>query len=502
MTTVDSSRLSNLFTSISPDSCEEDVENKVIIPLLLLLGYSQEDWQAQAIIGKVRLDYQVHPQNAITPYPPYLVIEAKAPHKKIAYTTWQINRYMRTIGGLLGLLTNGYQFRILYNYHGHIETLAEYSQLELINNDNFKSFYSLLCKKMGLKVSKAFFLSQDRIHQKLVPVLAEKFVNPAMFGLCKKKLTNLDTANTIPGENPVTMPEETTTRFSGNKSMIITVFNNKGGVGKTTLTINLASALSMKGKRVLLIDVDAQANMTTGLGIDPLEDVEYQGRKDITHLLTDPRVKLEDTIVHKKWHESQISLDIIPSHIRLSQMETTLNQTVGIDQVLEKKLRNHNYDFVFIDPPPSFSRVNGISLMASSAVLIPTQLAAYPIRALEYVLERISDVSAMKESKPIQILGIAVSMYDQRSSDFNKTMTQRLFEILEKREASYIPLFPEKTWIPRLNILSLCQDYGYPLYQAEFEDRLKYQEKEAAEKAIERYMELAQHLISITQGES
>lgn len=284
------------------------------------------------------------------------------------------------------------------------------------------------------------------------------------------------------------------------KSMIITVFNNKGGVGKTTTTINLAAALNKLGKRVLLIDIDAQANLTMGLGIDPLDDIEQKGKKDITHLLTEPRTKLEDTITTTNWGDVQ--LDLVPSHIRLSRMETTLNQTVDSDRLLAKKLKKHDYDFVLIDPPPSFGKVNSISLMASSAILIPTQLSAYAIRALEYVLDRTNEIEQLKD-EPLPILGIAVSMYDQKSSNYNKSMVVRLFEIIEKSGGSNkVELFPENTWIPRLNIVSICQDKGYPLYQGEFDNTLVSQEKEAAQKVLERYTNLAQHLIKVTTGDS
>jgi cellulose biosynthesis protein BcsQ len=279
--------------------------------------------------------------------------------------------------------------------------------------------------------------------------------------------------------------------------MIITVFNNKGGVGKTTMTINLAAALNQLGKQVLLIDIDAQANLTTGLGIDPLEDIESQGKKDITHLLTEPKTTLEETIIKKQW--KNVQLNIVPSHIRLSNMESELIQIIDSDRLLVKKLKNHNYDFVLIDPPPSFGKVNRISLMASSAILIPTQLSPYPIRALEYVIEKLNDIAQQKDEPP-SILGIAVSMYDQRSSNFNLSMSERLFDILQKNAASSkIVLFPETTWIPRLNIVSNCPDKGYPLSQAEFDDKLTPSDKEAAQKAIERYTNLAEHLSNITE---
>jgi cellulose biosynthesis protein BcsQ len=248
---------------------------------------------------------------------------------------------------------------------------------------------------------------------------------------------------------------------------------------------------------VLLIDIDAQANLTTGLGIDPLEDIENQGKKDITHLLIDPRVKLEDIVIEKQW--GNLKLHLVPSHIRLGHMEADLVRIVDIDRVLAKKLRNHHYDFVLIDPPPSFSKVNGISLMASSGILIPTQLSPYPVRALEYVIEQARKIGEYKE-EALPILGIVVSMYDQRSSSFNLSMRSRIFEILDKvGEQDNIELFPEHTWVPRLNIVSNCPDKGYPIFSSEFDNQLTFQEKEAAQKASERYLELAQHLVKVSK---
>lgn len=249
------------------------------------------------------------------------------------------------------------------------------------------------------------------------------------------------------------------------------------------------------GKRVLLIDIDAQANLSTGLGIDPLNDIELAGKKDITHLLLEPKTKLQDVIYKKRW--GSIELDVVPSHIRLSKMESELIQTVDSDRLLIKKLKNHGYDFVFIDPPPSFGKVNSISLMASSGILIPTQLSPYPIRALEYVIGRVEEIEAYKD-EPLPILGIAISMYDQRSSSFNLSMEESLRDVLSKNSKDKkIELLPENTWVPRLNIISKCPEKGYPIQQAEFDDNLSSQERESAQAAIMKLENLAGHLLNL-----
>jgi cellulose biosynthesis protein BcsQ/predicted type IV restriction endonuclease len=492
MTADSSSTLQDIFKAITLNSSESDVEKKIVIPLLLTLGYTSADWQTQVVILQSKLDFLVGQSDSALITTPYLIIEVKAPNKNIAHSVWQINNYMRRAGAVLGLLTNGYDFCILYNYEEKITQIVEYSQATLIHQ--YKIFHKILSKKTYLHYTATLYKNQQQIRLHFLKLISQTVQQEHMLGLFNKAKTS-PTQIQQPSEKEILVPETKEER----KSMIITVFNNKGGVGKTTTTINLAAALNKLGKRVLLIDIDAQANLTTGLGIDPLEDVEQQGKKDITHLLLEPRTKLEDVVITKQWGE--LELHVVPSHIRLGRMETTLNQTVDSDRLLAKKLKKHDYDYVLIDPPPSFGKVNGISLMASSALLIPTQLSAYAIRALEYVLDRTNEVEQLKD-EPLPILGIAVSMYDQKSSNYNKSMVVRLFEILEKSGGSNkAELFPESTWIPRLNIVSISQDKGYPLYQGEFDERLASQEKEAAQKVLERYTNLASHLIKITTGE-
>lgn len=196
----------------------------------------------------------------------------------------------------------------------------------------------------------------------------------------------------------------------------------------------------------------------------------------------------------KRWN--QVYLDIIPSHIRLSDMEPQLLSTVDVDNVLAKKLRRYKneYDFIFIDAPPSFGKVNTISLMASSAILIPTQLAPYPIRALEYVMNRAFAIDDARE-EPLPILGIAVSMYDKKSKRVNAEMRKLIDSILNKdQRRKEIPIFPEDTWIPNLAVVNTNALKGRPICEAEFDHDLSQNDKEAAAKALSNYEALARHL--------
>ncbi|HEY9705261.1 MAG TPA: AAA family ATPase, partial [Allocoleopsis sp.] len=317
--------ISTILQSITLKSSEREIEQKIVIPLLELLDYNTSDWQDQAKIGRLKPDFIVHPENAPTLHPSFLIIEVKAANKKLSDRTWQISRYMRKTSAIFGLLTNGYDFHILYNDHTNIITIAEYSQTQLIKQ--YVEFYKLLCKETCLNFLSVLYSEQEQV-----------------------KLQFLHNLKPHTQDINITINTEKTMIDVPKQAQIITVFNNKGGVGKTTTTINLAAALNTLGKKVLLIDIDAQANLTMGLGIDPLQDVENQGKKDISHLLTEPRLTLEEVMFKKRWND--IELDIIPSHIRLSDMETTLNQTPDIDRILSKKLKKYRseYDYILIDP--------------------------------------------------------------------------------------------------------------------------------------------------------
>lgn len=481
--------------AITSNSSESDVEHKIVIPLLNLLGYDHTDWKSQASIRSLKIDFLVYPKELKRVGLPYLVIEVKSPKKNISQCQWQLKNYMRQSSAVLGLLTNGYNFHLFYNFQGEIGAIAEYAQNELA--DPSCLLYKLLRKSTAVKLANTIAKSQTRITWKFLSVISEASSNSQMLQFLSEQ--NISGNYAVPTQAKTTQQGE-------NKSMIITVFNNKGGVGKTTTTINLAAALNKLGKRVLLIDIDAQANLTMGLGIDPLNDVEFAGKKDIVDLLLDPRLALPDTIIKKRWQDVQ--LDIIPSHIRLSLKENDINQLINRDLVLSQKLNNskysykEEYDFILIDPPPSFSLVNNISLMASSAIFIPTQLAPYPIRALEYVLKR---AKAVSESKPesLPILGVAVSMYDRRAGNYNLTMQEHIQDILNKEGVGEgVQLFPKKTWIPQLNIVATATSLKkeYPLSYAEFDDSLNTRDKEAAQDAFGCYIELAKHLVGITQG--
>lgn len=188
---------------------------------------------------------------------------------------------------------------------------------------------------------------------------------------------------------------------------IITIFNQKGGVGKTTTVINLAAALGKLNKKVLVIDVDPQGNATSGLGINKknLELSIYDGFIN--------GIKLEQIVKRT----SAENVDIIPSNVDLAGAEIELIGVNDRELVLGKAIKNieDNYDFIFIDCPPSLGLLSINGLSASHSVLIPIQCEYY---ALEGVGQLVDTIMLVKRSlnPGLEIEGVVLSMFDGRTN--------------------------------------------------------------------------------------
>lgn len=252
---------------------------------------------------------------------------------------------------------------------------------------------------------------------------------------------------------------------------VISVANQKGGVGKTTTTVNLGTILAKKGKKVLLIDADPQGNATSGLGVD----------KDVELSLYD--VLVNETEIEKTIQDTMIkNLKLCPSNINLAGAEVELVSMMSREQRLKEKLEEikDNFDYILIDCPPSLGLITLNSFTASDSVLIPVQCEYY---ALEGLGQLINTINLVKKhlNKNIKIEGALLTMYDIRTNLSNQVV---------KEVKRYFENKVYKTVIPRNVRLSEAPSYGMPI--TEYDPRSK---------GAKSYIKFAKEFIKINEEE-
>ncbi|QGU96746.1 AAA family ATPase [Clostridium bovifaecis] len=253
---------------------------------------------------------------------------------------------------------------------------------------------------------------------------------------------------------------------------VICVFNQKGGVGKTTTNINLCSNLAMNGHKVLAIDIDPQGNTTSGLGID---------KKGIQHSVYDvlaSSISIKDAIIQS---ELINNLYILPANMELVGAEIELINKDNRETILKEKIKvlEEEFEFIFIDCPPSLGFLTINALSASNSVLIPIQCEFY---ALEGVSQLISTIQLVKKSlnKELEIEGVLLSMYDNRTKLCNEVALE---------VTKYFKDRVYKTTIPRNIRLAEAPSFGLPIML--YDDKCK---------GAEAYEDLAKEFLK-NQGE-
>ena len=230
-------------------------------------------------------------------------------------------------------------------------------------------------------------------------------------------------------------------------SSIIAVINQKGGVGKTTSVINLATSLSILGQNNLIIDLDPQGNATTGLGISINER-----NRNIYKLLID-QISLDEAIQKTKIKD----LDIISSTVDLSglELETASDNSRAF---LLKKIFNNNkniiskYDHIFIDCPPSLSLLTIIALVSSNELLVPLQTEFFALEGITQLIKTIDRIKVNLNPK-LNLRGILLTMFDKRN---------KLSSEVDKEARSYFKEKVYQTVIPRNVKLSEAPSHGLP----------------------------------------
>ena len=231
---------------------------------------------------------------------------------------------------------------------------------------------------------------------------------------------------------------------------IISIINQKGGVGKTTTVINLASALSQQGKKILVIDLDPQGNATTGLGLSNSE----QSDRTIYGILNG--TTSISNVIKKTSFEN---LDLITSNVDLSGLEV---ETAGDSDrafILKTKLTSYLndsralYDYVLIDCPPSLSLLTVMALVSSNSLLVPLQTEFFALEGLTQLMKTIDRIK-VNLNPELVIQGILLTMYDRR----NKLSSQ-----VEQEARDYFKEKVYQTVIPRNVRLSEAPSHGVPV---------------------------------------
>jgi cellulose biosynthesis protein BcsQ len=398
--------------SFDPGLCrnESEVESKLIVQYLLpKLGYPPDSWHQEVAFGTIRLDFlafatQVIPFVLDATSPISVVMEAKHPNQNLNNHVRRLQRYLTSLNVRYGLLTNGKEIRIYERVQDAIQLVFHCPGKDV--DARLEEIKALIGRDSS----------------------TEKFLEPP--------------PEDKSFQNPMIIPQAISHPSSEPKRQrtmkVIAVYHNKGGVGKTTTVVNLAAAIRKKGKRVLVIDLDSQANTTFATGLIKFDDEEFDDIKDsnIRHVLESEDFYPIQEVARKSQFSSP-EISVVPSHISLMKYENELNQNEDSKTMLLQKLNTieNEYDIVLIDTPPSLNLYARIALITADYLIIPSDLKPFANQGLINVKDFIKRINAYRKvlrKSPLEVLGVLACKISTNGKFVQHTLPKRI-EAISKR---------------------------------------------------------------------
>ncbi len=390
----------------NPELCrnESEVESKLIVQYLLpQLGYTPDTWHQEVVLGSIRLDFlafaaQVIPFVLDVNSPLSVVMEAKHPKQNLNNHILRLRHYLTSLNVRYGLLTNGKEIRIYEKLQYEIQLVFQCNGKDVeVKIDKIKD----LIGRESLKTINFQYESEGQIAD-----------------------DNLHAKNEIKRQYSM---------------KTIAIYHNKGGVGKTTVAVNLAAALRKKGKSVLLIDIDSQANTTfaTGLIKFQFEEDDDLREQNISHLLESADFNFIPEILRQSDYFNEPEIDVVPSHINLIDKQDKLNKiAVSRSRLISKlKIIETHYDIVIIDTPPSRDYYAEVALIASDYLIIPSDLKPFANQGLPTVknfIKQINEYRGLMSKEPINIMGVLASKISTNSKFLQYTFPRQRSAISER----------------------------------------------------------------------
>lgn len=248
----------------------------------------------------------------------------------------------------------------------------------------------------------------------------------------------------------------------------IAIFNQKGGVGKTTTCVNIAASLGAKGKKTLLVDVDPQGNATSGVGIEKA-DLEYS-----TYDILINKVPARGIMIETEYK----NLSVLPANMNLAGAELELAELEERYSALKKAIAPLviDFDYIIIDCPPSLGLLSLNALTASDTLIVPLQCEYYALEGLSQLLNTVRTVKRLY-NKHLELDGVVYTMYDSRLR-----LNQQVIDEVNK----YFPNKAYKTMIPRSVKLAEAPSYGQPIIYYEKYCKASFAYKKLADEILKK----------------